>query len=83
MKSNIKTNSCYMYRMEGRTEEQKITYKDEADNIGFYETLILSFTEKSYDILKKRQSKYTEEELSFEDKYELMGRLIALKKLYL
>lgn len=82
MKSNIKTNRCYMYRME---EEMRtnIEYDDEDDNLKLYERQNIPFSQKAYDSIKKRLNKYTEEEVTFEHKYELMGRLITLKKLYL
>ena len=68
---------------EGQPVVQTIEYDEEDDNLGFYENLRIPFTEKSYNHIKKRLLAYQEVEISFEDKYKLMGRLIALKKLHL
>jgi hypothetical protein len=69
--------------MEGQPVVQTIEYEEEDDNLDFYENKKNQFTEKSYNQIKKRLLAYLEEEICFEDKYKLMGRLIALKKLYL
>jgi hypothetical protein len=69
--------------MEGQPVVQTIEYDEEDDNLDFYENKKMPFTEKSYNQIKKRLLAYLEVEISFEDKYKLMGRLIALKKLYL
>jgi hypothetical protein len=68
---------------EGQPKVQTNEYDEEDDNLGFYEKEVVPFTEKSYNRIKKRLLEYLEVEISFEDKYKLMGRLIALKKLYL
>ena len=69
--------------MEGQPVVQTIEYEEEDDNLDFYENKKNPFTEKAYNQIKKRLLAYQEEEICFEDKYKLMGRLIALKKLYL
>ena len=69
--------------MEGQPVVQTIEYEEEDDNLDFYENKKNPFTEKAYNQIKKRLLAYQEVEICFEDKYKLMGRLIALKKLYL
>lgn len=54
-------------------------YQDENYNMDLYETKGKEMTITSFDIIKKRLLRYTDEEVSLEERYELIGRLIALK----
>lgn len=55
-------------------------YRDEDYNMDLYETKGKDMTRTIFDIIKKRLLEYTDEEVSLEERYELIGRLIALKK---